>query len=423
MIVIEAVFATSQKVDRLQLAIHPETGLIEDFGNLGVPSHKTQQFHDHCLAFAGMGDVHIHAREDVSGQHTHKEDFVSAGLAALNGGVTHLCDMPNNPTPPIDDQSYQAKLALTPRAPVPYLLYAGVGPETKPLSVRVPYKVYMGPSIGELFFRDDQSLNTALQRYRGMDVSFHCEDPQELQKYAQAAAHHQKRPVGCEVMATEKALQLITELKLKGKLCHYSAGEGLPLIRKARAAGAEVLCEVTPQHLYYSQERLSEAQRQAFQMNPPIRDEVDREKMLEAARNGEIDLLATDHAPHTPEEKFKGTSGLTGLDSYGPFVTWLLREQGFTPERVALMAAENPGRFVNAFLPALADWHEPYRKLGKGFGFLQPGFVGNVTLLNLRAPLTLGLEHLRTKARSNPFLGVTFPGRVEKVFIKGYPCN
>ncbi len=416
---IGAVFATSQGVERAQLAFDATTGLITDFGALGVPTADLDwHYGDECLAFAGLGDIHIHAREDVSGAHVYKEDFQTAGAAALNGGVTFVADMPNNPVPPVDEGSYLAKLALTARAPVVILPYAGIGPATRPLPFPVPYKAYMGPSVGELYFRDDRELAEAIRHYAGEWVSFHCEDPVELGRHTQESEHHLKRPVSCEVLATRTALALIEEHGLQGKLCHYSAGEGLPLIRAARARGVRVACEVTPQHLYFDQSQLGE-RRGYFQMNPPIRESDDREAMLAAARAGEIDFLATDHAPHTAEEKARGTSGLTGLDSYGGFVTWLLRTQGFTPERVALMAAENPGRFVNHFLPGLAARHAPYAGLGLGFGFLTPGHVANVTVLNLHAPHRLTESELKTKVGHNPFVGVEFPGRVSQVFVQG----
>lgn len=418
--IIDAVFANSHKVERAQLAFNTDTGLVEDFGRLQVAADKVDwHFPDDCLAFAGMGDIHIHAREDVSGQHTYKEDFQSASLAGLNGGVTHLADMPNNPVPPIDQASYLTKLALTQKAALPLLLYAGIGPETNPLPIKVPYKAYMGPSIGELFFKDAEQLELAIARYGSQWVSFHCEDPEEMARHQGEKLHHLKRPTSCEVMATRTALELIERYQLKGKLCHYSAGEGLPLIRAARARGVFVQCEVTPQHLYFSQDQLQERDRGIFQMNPPIRFEEDRLSMLAAAKNGEIDFLATDHAPHSKEEKARGTSGLTGLDTYGGFVTWLLNEQGFTPQRIALMTAENPGTFANEFLATLAPHSRAHAQLGKGVGFLEKGYAANVTVLNLHAPTTVTSAHLKTKVGHTPFEGVRFPGRVEKVFLAG----
>lgn len=417
--VIDAVFATSSSVQRAQLVFDPSTGLIVDFGQLGVPvSEVDWHYGDDCIAFAGMGDIHIHAREDVSQKHVYKEDYQTASAAAINGGVTHVADMPNNPIPPIDDESYFAKLALTTTAPVPVLLYAGIGPQTHPLKAQVPYKAYMGPSVGELFFRDDQELEVAISRYPGRWVSFHCEDPVEMTKHKHESEHHLQRPVECEVLATRTALSLIEKYQLQGKLCHYSAGEGLDLIRAARSRGVKVQCEVTPQHLYFSQSELGE-RRHYFQMNPPIRDSLDRDLMLAAARNGEIDFLATDHAPHTTEEKQQGISGLTGLDSYGAFVTWLLREKNFTPQRIALMACENPATFTNHFMAGLAQQFPRYQQLGLGLGFLKKGYSAQVTVLNLKKSTVFGAESLKTKVGHNPFVGITFPGRVEQVFLQG----
>src|SRR5690606_36731478 len=128
-----------------------------------------------------------------------------------------------------------------------------------------------------------------------------------------------------------------------GKLCHYSSGEGLNFIRKAREEGVEVKIEVTPQHLFFGLEEIPSEKLVSLQMNPPIRENSDRLRLLEALKKGEIDFLATDHAPHTEEEKAKGTSGLTGLDTFGAFVTWLILEENVDPRLIAKMTAENPG--------------------------------------------------------------------------------
>ncbi|MCS7047408.1 MAG: amidohydrolase family protein, partial [Gemmataceae bacterium] len=164
-------------------------GVIAAVGDrLGRPDDV---FGDTCLIFAGMGDIHIHAREDVSGQHTHKETFATAAAAALHGGVVHVADMPNNPVAPVDDASYAAKEALVRRANVPvvFTLYAGIGPGTRPLNRSVPYKAYMGPSVGDLYFTSLEQLDETLARYRGQNVSFHCEDPVLLEQHRTAATH------------------------------------------------------------------------------------------------------------------------------------------------------------------------------------------------------------------------------------------
>ena len=383
-----------------------EQGVITAVGaDLGPVDHA---FGDDCLIFAGMGDVHIHAREDVTGKEMHKETFATAAAAALHGGVIHVADMPNNPAAPIDDASYAVKetLLASRNLPVTFTLYAGIGPGTKPLTRHVPYKAYMGPSVGDLYFRSLEELDRTLASYRGRSVSFHCEDPILMEKHSAAPTHELRRPPECELSATRFALAMIEKYNLTGKLCHYSVGEGLTLIRKARAQGLPVTAEVTPHHVFFDTAMITPANRPWMQMNPPLRGPADRAAMLEALRDGTADYLATDHAPHTIAEKEKGVSGQPHLDTFAPFATWLLLEQGFTPERVAAICSANPGTFVNAFR-------------SEKFGRLQPGYVGSLTVLNLRQPAAVRREDLRTKCGWSPFEGVTFPGSVAAVFVRG----
>ncbi len=421
--IIDAICATSSYVSRIQIFFETTTGLIEKVEEAKLPRENVDYyFGDDCLLFAGMGDIHIHAREDVSGKNTYKEDFRSVCCAAINGGLVHVADMPNNPVPPIDDESYLAKMELAKKSDVPILMYAGIGPNTRPISFAVPYKAYMGPSVGDLFFRNNQELDDVLNYYRGECVSFHCEDPEILEKNKTREDHFTRRPIVAELMATDFALELIEKYNLKGKLCHYSAGEGLAAIKRARVRGVNVTCEVTPQHLYFSEEmirQMSATDQMQFQMNPPIRSGEDAKKLLAALKNNEIDYLATDHAPHSPEEKQKGMSGLPGLDTYAGFVTWLLLTQNISPQTIALIASENPGKFFNQFLTSLNQKSELFKKWGRGMGFLESGYSASFTILNINRPMTVTPEFLKTKALWSPFLGVTFPGSLEKVILGG----
>lgn len=415
--VIDAICVTSSYQKRQQIQFDETSGLILQVGDLGLkPDYR---YDDDCLLFAGMGDIHIHAREDISGKNNYKEDFCSAHAAMINGGVTHAGDMPNNPVPPIDNSSYEAKLKLAvEKAHGDLWLYAGIGPATKPLSYTVPYKVYMGPSVGELFFKDLETLDETLKHYQGQWVSFHCEDPEILEEHKTEDEHHNRRPIIAEAVATRDAISLIEKYKLNGKLCHYSSEEGLNLVREARKRGVTIHLEVTPQHLCFDVNELSEKERAFFQMNPPIRFEKDKKAMLAALKNGEIQYLATDHAPHTMEEKQKGTSGLTGLDTFGPFVAWLMKE-GMDPKLIALVASENPGDFYNQFLNSWKKISSEFEKFGLGLGHLKTNFRANFTVLNLNKAFVLKEENLKTKVGHSPFLGFHFPGQVEAVFIGG----
>jgi dihydroorotase len=363
-----------------------------------------------CIIFPGFGDIHIHAREDASGTQMYKEDFASASAAALHGGVVQVADMPNNPVAPVDEASYAAKEKLTGSSAVHVTLYAGIGPATHPLARHVPYKAFMGPSVGELFFTSQAQLEEAIARYRGCNVSFHCEDPEILLASKGAATHEARRPAAAELAATDFALYLIERYELRGKLCHYSTGDGLQKIASAKARGVAVTCEVTPHHLYFDDSHITEANAKWLQMNPPLRTERDRLALIEALRTGLIDYVATDHAPHTLEEKTVGASGVPHLDTYGAFAAWLMKQHEFAPQDIARVCAYNPGRFVREFLP---------KDAGLGYGMIAPGYIGCLTVLDLKTPSKVERGSLRTKCGWSPFEGRTLPGSIRYTIVKG----
>jgi dihydroorotase len=404
---IEGRIATHENVFDGAIEIDVATGLIVSVGEcVGRSDLDTSG----CLIFPGFGDIHIHAREDASGREAYKEDFATVSAAAVHGGVVQVADMPNNVIAPVNDALYAQKEALTARADVHITLYAGIGPATQPLTRRVPYKAFMGPSVGDLFFRSQAELEASIARYRGCNVSFHCEDPATLDANRGAPTHEQRRPAQAELTATDFALYLIETYDLTGKLCHFSTGDGLHKVRDAKARGLRVTCEVTPHHLFFDDSMLTEENRLALQMNPPLRGPADRLALIEALRDGTIDYLATDHAPHTLAEKAKGVSGVPHLDTYGAFTTWLMAEHGFTPQQIARVSALAPGNFVREFLPP---------SLGKGFGQIAPGFAGSLTILDLAMPYAVTRESVRTKCAWSPFEGVVFPGSVRATVLLG----
>jgi dihydroorotase len=372
--------------------------------------------------FPGFGDVHIHAREDSSLKDIYKEDFQSCSEAALNGGVTFVADMPNNPFPIVNEDLYQKKILLSQRTHFPFLFYAAIGPHTRPLAWKVPYKVYMAPSIGPLFFQEDTVLGETLSAYKNQWVSFHCEDPQLLDDHQMAYDHFSKRPVMAEWKATEKAIHWIESYQLKGKLCHFSTGQGIELVKQARKRGVSLQLEVTPQHLYFDEETLKETKQdhlQHYQMNPPLRKKEDRELLLHALKAGDIDYLATDHAPHSIEEKQLGHSGLCGLDTYGLFVCWLMNVHNIHPCLIYRLCCENPGSFFQEFLPSYQQLWPAYGKWGLGVGRIAKGYAANFTILNLQSETRVCSSLLKTKTKQSPFEGCLFPGKVEGVWLSG----
>jgi len=389
------------------IEIDTDTGLIQSVGPLTGQSDIDLTG---CIIFPGFGDIHIHAREDAGGSQTYKEDFTTISAAAIHGGVVQVADMPNNPVAPVDDDSYFVKEQLTKKSDVTITLYAGIGPQTRPLNRHVPYKAFMGPSVGDLFFSSKQQLEDVIVNYRGRNVSFHCEDPTILEANKHAPLHELKRPASAEISATEFALYLIEKYDLVGKLCHYSTRDGLPLIAAAKARGVKVTCEATPHHLFFDTTMITPENRQWLQMNPPLRSEEDRIALIAALKSGLVDYVATDHAPHTLDEKIAGASGVPHLDTLGAFATWLMSEHNFSTANIARVFSYNPGRFVREFLP---------ESLGKGFGSIEPGYVGSLTVLDPMKPYLVTRESVKTKCGWSPFEGYSLPGSVQCTVIRG----
>lgn len=370
------------------------------------PSGQADILLDDELIFPGFVDLHVHAREDVSHSQDYKEDFASASSAAINGGVVAFMDMPNNPVPPIDDKSYDDKFQLAKKSAVGVVLYAGTGPGIKPLKKLVPYKVYMSQSVGDLFYNSLDEMSLALENYQGQNISFHCEDPEILKSHHSAPTHEQRRPKEAEISAVGFALEMIKKYDLKGKICHLSTKGALEKIIDAKQRGLSVTCEVTPHHLYFDASM-------PLQVNPPTRSKEDCLALIDGLKNGQIDYLASDHAPHTIQEKAKGpayrqagASGLPHLDTFGPFTTWLMREHQFTPQDIARVCSFNPGNFISQFLP-----HR--------YGKIEKGFMGSLTVIDINKPITINKAMLKTKVRWSPFEGVEFPGSVKMTVIKG----
>jgi dihydroorotase len=390
-----------------RIEIDIQTGLIKNVGKLLGSSDLDCT---DCLIFPGFGDLHVHAREDITAKENYKEDFLSASQAAINGGVAFFADMPNNPVSPVTDELYLAKKQLTEKSLICVTLYAGIGPSTKPLKQKVPYKVFMGPSVGDLFFHSKTELENVIKNYAGKNVSFHCEDPEILEQNLSAQTHENKRPPEAEISAVDFALCLIKKYNLKGKLCHFSTKQGLEKVVLAKKTGLNVVCEVTPHHLFFDSSHINQNTSKRLQMNPPLRDKENRLAMLGALKNGTIDFLATDHAPHTQAEKEKGVSGVPHLDTYGPFTTWLMQTQNFSAQDISKVCAFNPGKFINEFLDS---------KFGKGFGKIEPGFAGNLTIIDPLSPITITKDKLKTKCGWSPFENITFPGSVKYTVVAG----
>jgi len=292
------------------------------------------------IALPALIDPHVHFR--VPGAE-HKEDWRTAARAAVRGGVTTVCEMPNNQPPCTTHDRLIEKMKLIDMQlqqagiPLRYNLYFGADQDHLEEIAHVSQmckalKIFMGCSTGGLVIDSDADLEKAfgLAKQAGMLVAVHAEDEAILREAKQRYAHadqfsfHSKiRPREAAVRAVEKALNLCARFDVPLYVLHMSTREELELIKQAKKAGLPVYAEVTTHHLF-----LSENDYQHYggfvQMNPPLRTLSDQEALWEGIQDGTIDTLGTDHAPHTIEEKKlpfgKAPSGIPGVETLLPLM-------------------------------------------------------------------------------------------------------
>jgi dihydroorotase len=352
------------------------------------------------LLFPGLIDPHVHLREPGG---EHKEDFTTGTRAALAGGFTTVLAMPNT-TPPITDREALAQ-ALTlaeSKAVCDFGLFVGAtadnAEEAATLDSAVGLKLYMGSSTGSLLVADLVGQLAHFKRHPGV-IAVHAEDEAAVGYFA---ARGQRRPPLCAALAVARALTLAERFGRRLHVCHVSTAHELALIRDAKARGVEVTCEVTPHHLFLSAEdeaRLGPLGR----MNPPLRAQADVETLW--ANLDVIDCLATDHAPHTLEEKRGPTppAGVPGLETALPLLMTAVHERRLPLQNVARLMAEGPAHTFG-----LA------RK-----GHIAPGYDADLTLVDPDAAWAIGEQSLHTKCGWSPFEGREVRGRVTRVFLRG----
>jgi len=446
-----------------QIAIDKGSGLIHDVAEGKQRYTANKIFGDSCLIFPGFGDIHIHAREDEGRIQVYKEDYLTALNAALNGGVVHASAMPNTPDPltTIELFEWHRNRIHQLDHPVSALNYVGIGEGTRPIGKpgEDPYKVFFGKSVGSLTFYDEFGLRITVQHYRGHAVSWHIEYEPIIEASVDGRTHSERRPIGAVNHGLKLALPIIEEFKLEAKLCHWSTGGlSFEMIEEHRKRAQErglpyTTMEVSPLHLVADTSMTDQNPGLwlRYQMNPAIQGPEHRMALIDGLRSGFIDYLATDHAPHTIEEKhvafakfgnhFPGlsnleiaarikeedpnlfvetccennTSGAPWLDTYADVCVWLMEEHGFTSQDIARVASHNPGKFVNQFL----DKQFPETDFGKGFGEIENGYMGSLTVLNTDKSHIIKSSDLQTKAGWSPLEGMEFTGGLEAVIIKG----
>lgn len=253
--------------------------------------------------FPGFVDVHVHFREPGF---SYKETIKSGSLAAARGGYTAVGTMPNLNPVPDSMNNLKAQLDIIERdACMGVLPFGSItkGEQGLALSDMEEIAPFVCGFTDDGRGVDNSSLmREAMQRARalGKIISAHCEDGTQIKDSPEA-----------EWKQIERDVKLADETGVKYHVCHISTKESVSIIRDAKASGVDVTCETAPHYLLFSDRDVRDDGR--FRMNPPIRGEADREALINGILDGTVDMIATDHAPHSAEEKSKGLKSLNGI--------------------------------------------------------------------------------------------------------------
>ena len=366
-----------------------------------------------AVIFPGFVDVHVHLREPGF---SYKETIRSGTLAAAHGGFAHIAAMPNlNPVPDCAESLALQRALIEKDALVHVHPYGAITVGEK--GERLADLAGMAPDV--LAFSDDgrgvQSESMMRQamaecRHLGKILAAHCEDNSLLRDgyihdgaYARAHGHR-------GICAESEWGQIARDVKLAEEtgcayhVCHVSTKESVEVIRAAKRRGVDVTCETAPHYLAFTQDDLQEDGR--FKMNPPLRDQADRDALIEGLLDGTIDMLITDHAPHSREEKSKGLEksamGVVGLEtSFAASYTHLVKK-GILPleKLVELMHTS------------------PMRRFGCGTE-IAVGQPADLTVFDLNETYTVDPEKFLTMGRATPFTGTQLTGACKLTMIGG----
>ena len=308
---------------------------------------------DGIAVFPGFCDVHVHLREPGF---SYKETIGSGTRACAAGGYTDVCSMPNlNPVPDSAAHLEEQLKLIRENAVIGVHPYGAItvgekGEQLAELEAMEPAIAFSDDGRG---VQSEEMMKEAMRRAKalGKMIVAHCEDNSLLRggyihdgEYARAHGHKGICSQS-EWGPIARDLKLVEETGCAYHICHISTKESVALIREAKAKGLDVTCETAPHYLLMNDSMLREDGR--FKMNPPLRSEEDRLALLEGIQDGTIDMIATDHAPHSAEEKSKGLAGsmmgVVGIETaFATLYTGLVRPGIISLEKLVQLLSDNP---------------------------------------------------------------------------------
>lgn len=376
-------------------------GKIEKIGDLRAEKAVREYDCTGLFMLPGLIDMHVHLRDPGL---THKEDFASGSRAAASGGITTVIDMPNTSPPTLTREALEAKRAIAASKSI------------------VNYGFYMGASSGNLeeiscaeniagvkLFQDSGAIEKILKL--GKFVIVHAEDEnvirEKAEKYRDSndpSVHSLIRPPSAAYEAVKSILHLAKKLGSRVHITHVSTVGEVKELRKFK--NEKISADATPHHLYLTQKAYAE-RGNFVKVNPPLRTEKDRQALWAAIKEGLIEVIVTDHAPHTKAEKeesyWDAPSGVPGLETFLPLLLDSVNHGELTLRDVVRLTSVNPARFLGMC-----------RK-----GRIEAGYDADLVVVDMEREMEVGSRVFFTKCGWSPFSGWKLKGWPIKTVVAG----
>ena len=358
-----------------------------------------------CVVTYGLADVHVHLREPG---YSIKETIATGTRACAHGGVTTVCSMPNlQPAPDAPETIAVQQQMIDEQAVIEVLPFATIsskraGRELADIEALRPLSV--GYSDDGNGIQTEPLMREAMKRIAAVDgiIAAHCEDDSLLHAGyihdGEYAREHGHKGICSESEwgPIKRDVKLAEEAGCRYHVCHISTKESVEIIRNAKQSCAHISCETAPHYLVLCDENLQEDGR--FKMNPPLRAKEDKAALIEGIKDGTIEVIATDHAPHTAEEKSRGLKGsmmgIVGIEtSFAICYTHLVRKGVITIEKLIALMSENPRRIF---------------RLG---GAMKVGERADIAVFNVTEPYKINSAEFLSMGKATPFEGEEVYGR------------
>lgn len=367
--------------------------------------------------FPALIDNHVHFREPGA---EVKEDFGTGSAAAAHGGVCRVLEIQNSLPLLTSPERVQAKIQLiAQKSRVKVGLYASAVPQILPdlktmAQITSGLKLFMAPSHGDEGLGSEDSMRPFFRQAAELDMHLivHAEDGGVIQRegrqYADkgAAFFSKARPPRAEIVAVERALRLAEEYGTRLHVFHVTTAGAVDLIDEARKRGVPVTCSTCPHYLFFTDEDV--AQRGGIlKVYPSIKGAHDRDRLLDAIRSNEVEIVSTDHAPHLPDEKAlpfdQVPAGISSVDLLLPLLCTLVAQGALTFEDLFRLAVTNP-----------VEIHRIPEEAG-----LVAGRAADLVFFDPEATWTVERKDFLSRANRSPYAGMTLTGRVAATLVDG----